>query len=449
VTLQRASQHVLFRALVALLFLAIHLGAITRFASVHFGLPWNLAPGDPPAYEVPDLAIGASNWNRLPVSRWDSGQYIQMSLDDIYSHCPKADLRGSDLPSITTCNLAFYPAYSILGWVASLGGTLPVDYALLGVSLMASFLLLFLWTGPVVVHALGLWGTYCSLLLFNVFTTGFTLVTILSEPCAMLFVFAAFVCLEKRRFVFAAVLAGAASGVRVTGVSASVGFVAALLVWAWDEEELSPKEWLRTVALIPLSAWGLLSMMLYQWWRFRDPFIYAHAHAQAFEHTPRLAHLFWPEPAWIMRSLGSGVQDVAVAALMTLWFALGHRGGLGKFSRSSQVYWYAEFLVALCLPLYGSAELGYGGVTRYMLMLFGAFFAMASILKNKPVALAVWCTISLWHYWHSDLCFFEQHMQIGGMDQCLVDVRNDSTTPTSPSTPLPMKQYRFRNEREH
>jgi hypothetical protein len=240
----------------------------------------------------------------------------------------------------------------------------------------------------------------------------------------MLFVFAAFICLEKRYFVLGALLAGAASAMRVTGICAPLAFSSALVFWAWKETALTGKQRLKVAALIPLSAWGVLLMMGYQWWRFDDPFIYKHAHAQAFGHDPKLWHLFWPEPAWINKSMAGGVHDVAIAAIMALWFALGHREGLSGFSRRGQVFWYVQFLVAFCLPLYGSAELGYTGVTRYMLMLFGAFFSIAALVRNKPLALGVWCVISGWHYWHSDLCFFEQHSQIGGMDQCLVDMRN-------------------------
>jgi hypothetical protein len=249
-------------------------------------------------------------------------------------------------------------------------------------------------------------------------------VTVLSEPCTMLFVFAACIALEKRWFIRGALLAGAASGMRITGLCAPLAYTCAVLYWIWTEEGLPLKVWLRTLLIVPpLSAWGILLMMAYEWWRFRDPFIYAHAHAQLFEHKPELWHLFWPDAAWIVKSMGSGVHDVGIAAILGLFFALGHRPGLRGFSRAGQVYWYVQFVVAFCLPLYGSAQLGYTGVTRYMLALFGAFFAMGAVLKNKPVALVVWCAISGWHYWYADLCYFEQHGQAGGSDQCLIDAR--------------------------
>jgi hypothetical protein len=113
-----------------------------------------------------------------------------------------------------------------------------------------------------------------------------------------------------------------------------------------------------------------------------------------------------------------------VGAIVLLWFALGHREGLRGFSKRGQIYWYVQFLAVMLISLYGSAEIAYTGMTRYTLLAFGAFFAMAGVLRNKPLALGAWCLISGWHYWHSDLCYFEQHSQALGMEQCLVDVRD-------------------------
>ena|ERR1700722_6742182 len=273
-----AAQTVLFRAGVALLCLAVHLGAITHFAAIHFGLPFNNAPDEPPTYEIVNTLVSSTNWNRLVVSRWDTGHYIGMTIDHVYGHCEKADLRGADLKALTSCDFAWFPGFPLLGWMASLGGRFPADYALFGVALASSFLFLFLWTGPTVVRAVGVWGAYCSLLLLNVFTTGFTLVTALSDPTTMLCVLGAFLCLEKRRFLLGAFLSGIASGIRITGLCAPIAYACAVLVWAWDQEELPYKELIRIAIAVPLSAWGVFAMVGYQWWEYNDPLIYLHAH---------------------------------------------------------------------------------------------------------------------------------------------------------------------------
>jgi hypothetical protein len=422
--LARAAQHVLFRAGVAIVCLALHLFAVSHFAAIHFGLPFNREPDQRPTYELANTLIGSAHWNRLVVSRWDSGHYIGMTIDGLYGHCEKADLRGADLRAVTSCEFAWFPGYPALAWLASLGNHYPADYALFGVALASSFVLLFLWTGPFVVKALGVWGAYCSLLLLNVFTTGFTLVTALSDPSTMLFIFCAVLCLEKRRFLLGAFMAGLASGMRITGLAAPVAYSCALLAWAWDQEDLTWKQWVTITPAVPLSAWGVLAMMGFEWWEYKDPFVYMHAHQATFFHAPKLANMVWPDAAWVVKSMSSGVHEVAFAAIMMLWFVLGHREGLRGFSRVAQVYWYVEFIFVLGVSLYGSADIAYAGMTRYLLLGFGAFFAMAGVLRNKPLALLAWCVISGWHYWNSDLCYFEQHSQPGGMDQCLVDVRD-------------------------
>jgi hypothetical protein len=415
----RIAQHVVFRAAVALLFLAFHLAAIQQFASIHFDQPFNKAPGEAPSFEAADYSAGAVNWERLVVSRWDSGQYIAMSLDNVYGHCPTADLRGADLAALNaTCDLPFYPAYAVMGWLASFGARLPVDYALLGVSLVASFLLLFLWTGPVVVDALGVWGAYCSLILFNVYTTGFTLVTVLTEPCMLLFTFAAFICVERKRFVLGALLAGAASGMRVSGGCASIAFAAALLLYAWDTKSRSAKLWIATALYLPLSAWGQITMMVYDGLRFQDPFVYQHAHAQAFGHEPHFWHLYAPRVAWIEASMNSGVHEILFAVVMVFWLGFGYREGLRGFSRPGRLYAYVQFFSTLAVSLYGSAELNYAGFTRYTLAMFAGFFAMGAVLKRRPLALAVWAAVSLYHYWNVDLCYYESQTQPLGMAQC-------------------------------
>ena len=126
------------------------------------------------------------------------------------------------------CNLNFYPGYPALGALVMRVTHLPADYALLGLSVVASLVLLFLWTDPIVVRALGVGGAYASLLAFNFHTTGFSLVTIQTEPCAMVFSFGAFLAFCRRRLLLAGALAGAATAMRIT--AAAIGAAVALAI---------------------------------------------------------------------------------------------------------------------------------------------------------------------------------------------------------------------------
>src|SRR5262249_50510300 len=128
--------------------------------------------------------------------------------------------------------------------------------------------LLFLWTGDALVRRLGLGETYLALLLLNVFTSGFTLVTPLTEPLTLALTLGAFVAFTRNRWVLAAVLAGAASGVRITGVGVGAACAAALAVDAWQNRPPTAAAWARRAGTIVLSGWGMLALMAYHYHRF-------------------------------------------------------------------------------------------------------------------------------------------------------------------------------------
>lgn len=209
---------------------------------------------------------------------------------------------------------------------------------------------------------------------------------------------------------------------RVSGGCVSLAFAAALVLHVWkDRRVLSRREWLAAAALIPISAWGQIATTAYHGYRFIDPFIYAHAHAQFFKHQPHLWHVFLPEANWMLASVRQSPHEFLVAAVMGLWFALGHRG-LARFSAPGRTYLYVQFLSTLAVSFYGSAELHYAGLTRYTLVMFGGFFAMASVLKRRPIALLMWIGLSSYHYWTADLPLFlshgePDHMHDGEMDR--------------------------------
>jgi hypothetical protein len=137
-----------FRLATALVVLAIQLFVAVR-SGHRFGAPFNAAPGQPPAFHDPAHERVPTNWNSLVVARWDSGQYIELGLRG-YRYCPTHNAIGSP-----TCNLEFYPTYGMLGGLVSRLTGVAIDFSLPGISLVASFIFLFLWTGPHLTGRLG------------------------------------------------------------------------------------------------------------------------------------------------------------------------------------------------------------------------------------------------------------------------------------------------------
>ena len=212
--LPRLAQTWPFRLAVALAFVAMHLITMASFAKERFDLPFNSRPDAPPVFLAPEYESVSNNWDRLAISGWDAAHYISLVLRG-YSQCPKQDVREHViLPD--HCNLNFYPGYAVLGAAVRSVTGLSADYALFALALVSGVIFLFLWTDPVIVGALGVGGAYASLLAFNAFPNAFALVSIQTEPCTFLFTLGAFLAFARGHIWFAAALAGAATGMRVS-----------------------------------------------------------------------------------------------------------------------------------------------------------------------------------------------------------------------------------------
>lgn len=402
-TLQRLAQRRSFRLAFAVCCLAAHLFAAIK-SGERFGVPFNSAPGVAPAFAQP-AAASAARWNRLAVSRWDSGQYVGLALRG-YSTCPEKLNLKNLRPILSSCNLAFYPGYALLGRLLSIGGRVPVDYALLAISWAASLTFLFIWTGRALVSRLGLWETYLSLILFNVFTTGFSLVTIQTEPLTLATTLGSFVALFHRRYLLAATLAGAATGLRITGLATGGACALALLLLTVIERPTHKLEWAKRGLALVVCFWGQLAMSVYHWIRFGDPLLYIHAHGQGFKHEPALTNLLSPKPAWIIRSLEQPLHEGLWLAAALLWFLLGHRGALRRSPIPEQAFWYGLFFATIAITGVGLLPLSFAGMNRYLLLALPLFFAIANMTSRRPAVFVLWAAICLFHYWQVDLCTF-------------------------------------------
>ncbi len=400
-----------FRVAVSLACLLFHTLFFMALAADRMNLPFNAAPDSPPAFQYPDQPA-PPNWNRLIVSRWDSQHYIDI-LERGYSQCPPEDLRGAALnPYLLRCGFNFYPGYGVVGrWVGALFG-LPPDYALLAVSLFASFWFVFLWTGRAMTSTFGVMNTYLALLFFNVFTTGFTLVTIQTEPLTLLSALGAFVCLRRKWWLLGAAVAGMGGALRVTGGSIGAAYGIALLAHAIISRADRPLiRWGRLVLAAPLCAWGQLAIFIYFGLKYKDPLLYVHAHSQSYSHGISLIDTILPSPTVAMRALTMGFHEGIFVFLALLFLGLGMRRALANFPAEEKMYWYALSLLVLAVGLIGSAGLAYLGMNRYLLLVLPMFFAMAVVFRKRPVAVAIWSIFSLWHAWNVDLCVFLAQQQ--------------------------------------
>jgi hypothetical protein len=394
-----------FPVAVALAILAAHLAAHAYSGASRFGVPFNASPGNPPAFRNPAADAAPERWNRLVVSRWDAGQYVELGLRG-YDHCPPRAATPYPAVGSPVCNLSFYPTYAFLGRLLSSAAHLPIDYALLAIALVASFLFLFLWTGPALVERMGLAETYISLLLLNVFTTGFTLVSPQTEPLTLVLTLGSFIALRRRWWLLAGFLAGATSAMRVTAVATGLACAAAIAVEIYVDAPPSRREWARRIAGMALSGWGAVALMTYHHFRFGDARAYLHAHEHAFRHEPSLKSLLLPKTEWLVHSMQQQVHEGVWLVLALIWFLLGHRQAMRRFRAPEQAFWYVLFLGVVGIASYGQVSIWLQGMNRYLLLALPLFFSMAALLRPRPLALAFWVLISAWHYWNVDMCAY-------------------------------------------
>jgi hypothetical protein len=409
-----------FRAALALACLAVHLALLVHSAATRFDAPFNAAPGHPPAFVDPASENAPARWNRLAVSRWDAGHYIQLGLRG-YKYCPPRPAAGQAINfDPRNCDLAFYPTYGLFGRVVSLATSLPIDFALFGISLVSSFIFLFLWTGPTLTRRLGVGETYLSFLLFNTFTTGFSLVSVQTEPLTLALTLGAFAALQRRAWLFAGLLAGAASSMRITGFATGAACALGIALQSWQDHETSPlprRDWVVRGAAVALCGWGGAALMAVHFARFGDALAYIHVHSAMFRHHPSLASLLAPRPEWLIHAMEQPLHEGVWFVAGVLWFLLGHRAALQRFPAPERAFWYTLYWLTVGVAAVGQVEIWFQGMNRYLLLALPLFFAMASLLKTRPLALAFWLLVSTWHYWNVDLCTYT-----GGPGDHVLDV---------------------------
>jgi hypothetical protein len=345
------------------------------------------------------------HWNRLLPARWDAEHYLNLGLR-LYKYCPAERMRAGKPAGGMPCDLAFYPGYPVLGHLLSFGGSLPIDWVMLGISLVASWIALYLWTGPEIVEALGLRAAWVSLFVFNTFTSAFFLVTILTEPVLLACAIGAFVLLARDRLWLAAIVAGAGTGARITGVALSAGFALALVVKTFRERPLPARVLVARAAMLGVAGWGQALIMAYHGLVLGDPLLYIHAYERGYGTQSSLAALFRPDNSWLMRSFDM-VEHAGVWVLIALLFLLlGGREALRRFPPEARAYWMGLTSAVLFISITGTVTRSFLGMSRYVLIALPIFFAAGKLFARRTLALGLWAAFSLWHYWNVDLCLY-------------------------------------------
>ncbi len=210
--------------------------------------------------------------DRLSFSNWD-GQWYRQIADEGYSYTSSAH-----------SNVAFFPAFPLLGSLVRRATGMNSGLALLAVSnaaLLVCFTILYKYANEV--YAGDARAAQFALAAFGLFPTTFFFRMAYSESVFFL-VLLLFLYGARRRWPLwgLAALTGLATACRPVGVA----LVPALFCVAWQRSgRLAP--FLKTAAwLAPTSIWGLAAYMLHLSVRFGDPFVFVRTQQNWRERIP-------------------------------------------------------------------------------------------------------------------------------------------------------------------
>lgn len=172
-------------------------------------------------------------------------------------------------PILSQANVAFFPLYPMLvGALHALG--IPLLVAGVGLSLsafLAYLVVLYRLVTRLASEALARWAVVLQVCVpFSFFFTMVYTESFFLLLCALFFYL-----LYRRQPYWAAVIAGLASGTRVTGLLLGVVLITWLISQAYRDRSLQPATWAKAGLLGLISCSGLLAFMLFLNVRTDDP----------------------------------------------------------------------------------------------------------------------------------------------------------------------------------
>ena len=262
-----------------------------------------------PEINSPGLMQGLSGWD---------GVWYQRIVDHGYSY--DSGVRSS---------VAFFPLYPLAGTLVRSFTSLPADCALLlvsQISLLASFIF---FSKYIICRGLQPAESSVALLAFGLWpTTFFWRMTYTESLFVLLLVLVLLGLRQNWPILIVALLVGAATATRATGVALALPF--AYHVWTTYRHS-TLKLISRGLVFGCLSCWGLVAWMAYQQIQFGTPFAFMNTQAHwgirtTLPFTERLFSLVIGEPIWSVYVPSSPAywarfEPANVPALFSLQFA--------------------------------------------------------------------------------------------------------------------------------
>ncbi len=237
--------------------------------------------------------------------------------------------------------------------------------------------------------------------LLLLFPTSFHFAALYSESLFLLLVLGVFICAFHKKWWWAGILAGIASGTRVVGIF----LVPALLIelaaqsQLWQSRNLSPTSllaWIRAhvghLSAISLGVVGLLGYSIFLWWYFADPLYFFHVQSE-FGGGRQESLVLFPQVVWRYLKILTTVP-LDLRYLIYLQEFLAGVGGLVilllGFRKVRLSLWFFSLMAVLLPTLTGT----FSSMPRYILVAPAIFLIINAWLANHPKLRIVWLIIS-------------------------------------------------------
>lgn len=315
-------------------------------------------------------------WYRY-LLRWDSGWYLKIASEE-YSY------NGDDLVQHP---VVFYPFYPLIS--RNLASLLNISEAaaLLIVSNIAILLAVPLFFrlvreshgDQVAFYAVAALCFFPSSLFFS---AGYT------ESLALLIIVGFFSLLRKKRFVFAAALAGLALATRSTGLI----LLLPLVIELWRKFYREPKRLVAmAVPCVILATAGMWLYMVYLWLAFKSPFAFLTG-TRAWQNNPTTAsELFEVLTLQPFHHLADIYKFGPDPNTLSAWFFILFVVLIIFFRKRLAFSLWTYTLGVLLLPYVTlSGNVGFVSFTRYSLMAFPVFIILGELFKRR-----LWLRLSI------------------------------------------------------
>lgn len=405
--IRRLAEQPIPRVAVATLLVCIHLALITVAGHSRLKLPFN-SSSEPPYYSNPHASVLGGyprqphHWSRLIVSRWDAEVYISFAIRGL-SACPTKKAPGY---MYMDCGLAWFPAYGIMGGKLARILHIAPDIALLIISILSTILVNYFWTSKLITERIGVSAAWLTLLAFNAYPSAFYMVAPYTEPLTLALVFGGFWLMSKDRWWQAALLIGAASGLRGASLAFSGAFGLAALIASWHRRKSGDAGWWKPLASTPLAVWGLVATFVAFHFLVGDALAYVHAR-KAFGDFHAFSRLI--SPKFYLRGFTAQHMDSVMMFGMLGLILLAGKPLLRAFTREQATFLIAAGVLGMLLVIPTVHE--YWGINRYLLTCPLGFLAAGHIARRYPWVFALWLVVCIWMYWNIEMCSYIAHGQ--------------------------------------